>query len=88
MSRVKRTAWRGLCGPELNKLAVWVQRFNEDPDNGYAVMRLRAADGTLIVYDGISGDLDPVGEFYCRIAVDGYVAGHLHAGPRVCWATS
>jgi hypothetical protein len=64
MSRVKKAAWRGLCGPELNELAVWVQRFNEDPENGYAVMRLRAPDGMPIVYDGISGDVDPIGEFY------------------------
>ena len=35
---------------------MWVQRFNEDPENGYAVMRLRATDGTPIICDGITGD--------------------------------
>ena len=64
MSRIKAIAWAGRCGPEMNSLAGWVKLFNLDADNGYAVIRLRDKEsGETIIYDGLSGDPDPHGEF-------------------------
>ena len=62
MDRVRSTAWSAGYGPELNELAVWVKMFNETPDNGYAVIRLKDGDD-IIAYDGITGDMEATGEF-------------------------